>query len=126
MDAARFAPCADGRLWRESRQRVGPAGGLWLVQKRASAPKSRSPVLPQLFIAVREKDGKETLWLAETKAELSTNVPLKNGAAEQWCKKMSTTRCGQWGYLYAQQLNREKAMNKGATTFEQLATILAL
>jgi hypothetical protein len=73
---------------------------------------------------VREKDGKETMWLAETKGEMRTNVPLKNGAAALWCEKMSTTRFGQWRYLFAQQLKLEKALNKRATTFAELASDL--
>jgi hypothetical protein len=74
---------------------------------------------------VREKDEKETMWLAEMKGEMRTNVPLKNGAAEQWCEKMSTTRYGQWRYLFAQQLKLERALSKGAATFAELASDLA-
>src|ERR1700685_2828079 len=33
-------------------------------------------VYPQFIVAVRSKDGKETMWLAETKGEMRTNVPL--------------------------------------------------
>jgi len=80
---------------------------------------------PDFIVAVREKDGKETMWLAETKGELRTNVPLKNGAADLWCEKMSTTRYGQWHYLFAQQLKLEKALSKGTATFAELASELA-
>lgn len=58
---------------------------------------------PDFIVAVCEKDGTETMWLAETKGEMRTNVPLKNGAAQLWCEKMSTTKYGRWGYLFAQQ-----------------------
>jgi hypothetical protein len=79
---------------------------------------------PDFVVAVREKDGTETMWLAETKGEMRTNVPLKNGAAQLWCKKMSTTKYGAWRYLFAQQLKLEKALGKGITTFEELASNL--
>lgn len=79
---------------------------------------------PDFIVAVREKDGKETMWLAETKGEMRTNVPLKNGAAEQWCEKMSTTRYGQWRYLFAQQVKLENALNRGTKTFAELASAL--
>ena len=42
---------------------------------------------PDFIVTVREKDGKETMWLAETKGEMRTNVPLKNGAAQHGAKK---------------------------------------
>jgi hypothetical protein len=81
---------------------------------------------PDFIVAVREGDGKETMWLAETKGEMRTNVPLKNESAELWCEKMSTTKHGQWRYLFAQQLKLEKILSKGATTFAKLASDLAM
>ena len=75
---------------------------------------------PDFIIAVNDKNGNETMWLAETKGELRTNVPLKNGAAEQWCAKMSTTKYGEWRYLFAQQIKFEKALSTGAATFAEL------
>lgn len=80
---------------------------------------------PDFVVAVREKDGTETMWLAETKGEMRTNVPLKNGAAELWCQKMSATKYGQWRYLFAQQIKLEKALATGLKTFAQLASTLA-
>jgi hypothetical protein len=38
---------------------------------------------------------------------------------------MSTTKHGQWRYLFAQQLKLEKALGKGTSTFANLATDLA-
>jgi hypothetical protein len=64
------------------------------------------------------------MWLAETKGEMRTNVPLKNGAAQLWCEKMSTTKYGHWNYLFAQQLRLEKALSKGVSTFAELAADL--
>lgn len=55
---------------------------------------------------------------------LKPNVPLKNGAAQLWCEKMSTTKYGKWRYLFAQQLKLEKALSKGITTFAELASNL--
>jgi type III restriction enzyme len=80
---------------------------------------------PDFVIAVREPDESESMWLAETKGEMRTNVPLKNGAAQLWCEKMSTTKYGKWRYLFAQQLKLEKALGKGITTFAELALTLS-
>ena len=80
---------------------------------------------PDFIVAVRGKDGTEVMWLAETKGEMRTNVLLKNGAAEQWCEKMSTTKYGKWRYLFAQQLKLESALKKGASTFAELTSDLA-
>jgi hypothetical protein len=77
------------------------------------------------IVAVREKDGPETMWLAETKGEMRTNVPLKNAAAELWCQKMSATKYGRWRYLFAQQIKLEKALATGVKTFALLALTLA-
>jgi type III restriction enzyme len=77
------------------------------------------------IVLVRGDDGKETMWLAETKGEMRTNVPLKNGSAEQWCEKMSTTKHGQWRYLFAQQIKLESMLNRGTKTFANLAAGLA-
>jgi hypothetical protein len=65
------------------------------------------------IVVARDRSGKECMWLAETKGEMRTNVPLKNAAAEMWCQKMSATKYGQWRYLFAQQLKLEKAFEPG-------------
>jgi hypothetical protein len=80
---------------------------------------------PDFIVAVREKDGTETMWLAETKGEMRTNVPLKNGAAELWCEKMSATKYGKWRYLFAQQVNLEQALRSGVQTYTDLASRLS-
>ena len=79
---------------------------------------------PDFIVTVRTKDGKETMWLAETKGEMRTNVPLKNGAARLWCEKMSATRYGQWDYLFAQQIKLTAALATSVDTFEELAAKL--
>jgi type III restriction enzyme len=76
---------------------------------------------PDFIVAVRNRDGSETMWLAETKGEMRTNVTLKNEAAKLWCEKMSATKYGQWRYLFAQQLKLESALAKGIDTFAGLA-----
>lgn len=80
---------------------------------------------PDFIVTVRDKAGPETMWLAETKGEMRTNVPLKNDAAEKWCDKMSGTKYGQWRYMFAQQIPLETALAKGVATFADLATALA-
>ena len=81
---------------------------------------------PDFVVAVRAKDGKETMWLAETKGEMRTNVPLKNGAAHLWCEKMSATKYGQWRYLFAQQIKLTAALATGVDTFQGLADQLLM
>jgi hypothetical protein len=76
---------------------------------------------PDFIVTVRTKGGKEIMWLAETKGEMRTNVPLKNGAARLWCEKMSGTRYGQWDYLFAQQIKLTSALATSVDTFEDLA-----
>jgi len=78
---------------------------------------------PDFIVAVREQNGVEVMWLAETKGEMRTNVPLKNGAAELWCQKMSATKYGQWRYLFAQQRKLEAVINT-VSTFSELAKVL--
>jgi type III restriction enzyme len=77
------------------------------------------------IVAVRDREGSEIVYLAETKGEMRTNVTLKNGAAEIWCQKMSATKYGQWRYLFAQQLKLEAALKRGVKTFTDLAEALA-
>ncbi len=79
---------------------------------------------PDFIVTVREKDGSEIMWLVETKGEMRPNVTLKNEAADLWCQKMSTTKYGQWRYLFAQQVALESALTKGITTFANLAKAL--
>jgi type III restriction enzyme len=79
---------------------------------------------PDFIVAVRGNDGKEVMWLAETKGEMRTNVTLKNAAAEFWCQKMSLTKYGQWQYLFAQQLKLEAALATGIQGFGHLVGAL--
>lgn len=80
---------------------------------------------PDFVVVVREQDGSETMWLAETKGEMRSNVPLKNAAADNWCQKMSATKYGRWRYLFAQQIPLESALSAGVKTFGDLATRLS-
>lgn len=79
---------------------------------------------PDFIVAVRNDDGTETMWLAETKGEMRLNVPLKNAGAHQWCEKMSATKYGPWQYLFAQQVPLTAALVKGIKSFKDLAAIL--
>lgn len=72
-------------------------------------------------MAVREVDGTETIWLAETKGEMRINDSLKNSAANLWCEKISATKYGRWRYLFAQQQKLEIALKKGVASFVELA-----
>lgn len=74
------------------------------------------------FIAVaREKDGRETYWLAETKGEIRPNTALKSEAARLWCEKMSSTKYGQWRYLFVPQRKLESSLATGVSSLSELA-----
>ena len=65
---------------------------------------------PDFLITAREADGREVLWIIETKGEIRPNTKLKSEAAELWCQRMSTTRYGTWRYLFVQQKRFEAAL----------------
>ena len=52
---------------------------------------------PDFLVTAREADGREVLWVIETKGEIRPNTKLKSAAAELWCQRMSTTRYGSGG-----------------------------
>ena len=79
-----------------------------------------------LHIAARDKDGREVMWLAETKGEIRPNTKLKSAAARLWCEKMSSTKYGQWRYLFVQQRKLETALATGVKTLAELATGLVV
>ena len=49
---------------------------------------------PDFIIAARDADGREVMWLAETKGEIRPNTALKSEAARLWCEKMNGTKYG--------------------------------
>lgn len=79
---------------------------------------------PDFIIVARAKDGREVMWLAETKGEVRPNTALKSEAARLWCEKMSGTRYGQWRYLFAQQRKLEDALARGVDSLTALADAL--
>jgi type III restriction enzyme len=79
---------------------------------------------PDFIIAARDADGREVMWLAETKGEVRPNTALKSEAARLWCEKMSTTRYGQWRYLFVQQKKFEAALAAGVQSLADLADAL--
>jgi type III restriction enzyme len=81
---------------------------------------------PDFIVAVRGKDGRETHWIAETKGEIRPNTVLKSEAARHWCEKMSTTRYGQWRYLFLQQRKLEAALATGVKSLAELADSLVV
>jgi len=76
---------------------------------------------PDFIIAARDRDGKEVMWLAETKGEIRPNTALKSEAARHWCEKMSGTKYGRWRYLFAQQRKFEVALASGVKSLAELA-----
>jgi SOS-response transcriptional repressor LexA len=79
---------------------------------------------PDFVVVVREADGREIHWLAETKGEVRENTKLKREAAELWCQKMSLTAYGTWRYLFVPQRKFERARSSGVSTFADLADTL--
>ena len=76
---------------------------------------------PDFIIAARDADGREVMWLAETKGEIRPNTALKSEAARLWCEKMSGTKYGQWRYLFVQQRKLEAALAAGVRSLAELA-----
>jgi type III restriction enzyme len=80
---------------------------------------------PDFIILVRELEGQDVWWLAETKGEIRANTFLKREAAELWCDRMSRSGYGVWRPLFVPQRRFEKAMAEGAKTFRDLSVALA-
>ncbi len=81
---------------------------------------------PDFIVAAREEDGREVLWLIETKGEVRSNTKLKSEAAIQWCEKMSRTRYGAFRYLFVPQRKLESALGAGVKSLGQLAESLVV
>lgn len=82
---------------------------------------------PDFIVVVADDREGEVMWLAETKGEMRPNVGLKNHAAELWCQKVSASkRYGTWRYLFAQQLDLERAIKEGAETFADLVEAMTV
>jgi len=79
---------------------------------------------PDFIIAGRDQDGREVMWLAETKGEIRPNTALKSEAARLWCEKMSATRYGQWRYMFVQQRKLEAALAAGVQSLAELSDAL--
>ena len=77
---------------------------------------------PDFLVTAREANGREVLWVIETKGEIRPNTKLKSEAAEHWCRRMSTTRYGSWRYLFIQQKPFETAR---AANVRSLAELIA-
>lgn len=81
---------------------------------------------PDFIVAARDADGRDVLWLAETKGEIRPNTALKSEAARLWCEKMSGTKYGQWRYLFVQQRKLEAALASGVKSLSELAASLVV
>ena len=81
---------------------------------------------PDFIIAARDADGREVIWLAETKGEIRPNTKLKTKAAQLWCEKMTGTKYGQWRYLFVPQRKLEVALAAGVKSLAELAESLVV
>ncbi len=81
---------------------------------------------PDFIVAARDADGREVMWLAETKGEIRPNTVLKTEAAQLWCEKMSGTKYGQWRYLFVPQRKLEVALAAGVKSLAELAERLVV
>jgi hypothetical protein len=79
---------------------------------------------PDFIIAARDVEGRDVMWLAETKGEIRLNTALKSEAARLWCEKMSGTKYGQWRYLFVAQRHFDKRSVSSAPTLGELVTRL--
>jgi hypothetical protein len=74
------------------------------------------------FIVTTREDGREVMWVAETKGEIRPNTALKSAAARLWCEKMRATTYGPWRYLFIPQKRLETALAKGLVSLRELAS----
>ena len=81
---------------------------------------------PDFIVATRERDGREVMWLAETKGEIRPNTALKEQAARMWCDKMSRTKLGPWRHLFVPQRRFEASIASGVDTLAELAAYLVV
>ena len=79
---------------------------------------------PDFIVVGRDQDGREVMWLAETKGEVRPNTALKSEAARLWCEKMSGTKYGQWRYMLVQQRKLEAALAAGVRSLSELSDAL--
>jgi hypothetical protein len=79
---------------------------------------------PDFIIATRDEEGREVMWLAETKGEIRPNTALKNEAARMWCEKMSATAYGRWKYLFIPQRKLEAALATGKKSLAEVANAI--
>jgi type III restriction enzyme len=81
---------------------------------------------PDFIVSGRDKDGREVMWLAETKGEIRPNTALKSEAARLWCEKMSGSKYGRWRYLFVPQRKLEAALAAGVKSLGDLAESLVV
>jgi len=81
---------------------------------------------PDFIVVAKDAEGREEMWLAETKGEIRANTALKSEAARLWCEKMSGTKYGRWRYLFAPQRKLEIALAAGAKSLAELAQNLVV
>ncbi len=81
---------------------------------------------PDFIVVAREADGREVMWLAETKGEIRSNTALKSEAATLWCEKMSRTAYGHWRYLFVRQRKFEASVVAGVQSLADLAAALVV
>jgi type III restriction enzyme len=81
---------------------------------------------PDFIVVAREADGREVMWLAETKGEIRPNTALKSEAATLWCEKMSRTAYGHWRYLFVPQRKFEASIVAGVKSLADLAASLVV
>ena len=81
---------------------------------------------PDFVVVVKERDGREVTWLAETKGEIRPNTALKSAAAVTWCERMSLTAHGPWRYQLVSQRPFEASIAAGVKTLEALVRSLVV
>jgi type III restriction enzyme len=77
---------------------------------------------PDFIVVTADQNGREVMWLAETKGEMRPNTPLKSQAARLWCEQISKTKYGQWRYILLPQKQFEAGLKK--KSLQELSSIL--
>jgi hypothetical protein len=79
---------------------------------------------PDFLVVTGDQNGREVMWLAETKGEMRPNTPLKSEAARLWCEQISKTNYGEWRYILLPQSRFEAGLKKGVKSLRELSNIL--
>jgi len=91
--------------------------GFSLTYYEANRPRQ---YYPDFIVFSLDRDGREVVWIAETKGEIRPNTALKAEAARSWCERISRTSHGSWRFLFVPQREFDRV---GLATVETLTEL---